>query len=60
MSRRGGHLKACPRGLEGIIDACPGGGGGGGGEWNKIEACPGGRNKIEASPGGIYKSVPGI
>ena len=25
MSRGGGHLNACPEGLEGIIEACPGG-----------------------------------
>ena len=24
MSRGGGHLKACPGGSEGIIEACPG------------------------------------
>ena len=39
----GGHLNACPGGLECIIEACPGG------EGNNIEACP----------GGIYKTVPG-
>ena len=27
MSRGGGHLNACPRGLESIIEACPGGSG---------------------------------
>ena len=37
----GGHLIACPGGLEGILEACPGRGGGGGGGSN-IEACPGG------------------
>ena len=39
----GGHLKACPKGLEGKIEACPGGVG---------------QNRI-LSRGHIYKSVPG-
>ena len=33
----GGHLNARPRGLEGMIEACPCSRG-----WDKIEACPGG------------------
>ena len=37
----GGHLNACPGGLESIIEACPGG-------RNNIEACPGWWNKTEA------------
>ena len=39
MSRGGGHLNACPGGLEGIIEAWSRG------EVNNIEACPGGGTK---------------
>ena len=39
----GGHLNPCPGGLEGIIEACPGG-------WGKTEARPGGIYK--SVPGG--------
>ena len=54
MSRGGGHLNACPGGLEGIIEACPGGRG----TTQKLVQL-GGWNKTEACPGGIYKSVLG-
>ena len=50
----GGHLNACPGGLEGITEACPGG-------WNKTQACPGGSNITEACPGGhLYVCPRGV
>ena len=45
----GGHLNACPGGLEGIIEACPLG-------WNKTEACPGGIYK--SVPGRWRYNIP--
>ena len=50
MSRGVGHLKACPRGLEGIIDACPGG-------RNKIEACTGTFTSLSGGGGGGGEGV---
>ena len=50
----GGHLNACPGGLEGIIEACPGG-------KQHRSLSRGVEQKISLSPGpgGIYKPVPG-
>ena len=63
MSRGGGHLNHCPGGLEGIIDACPGGSGttwkivqGGGAKQKLVQGAftslsLGGRDIIQACPG---------